>query len=58
MWGLVTSDVGDAAVGGHHQHGGHVVLQRTIEVAEALNVQHVHLHPWPMLLGPGWTGAG
>ena len=36
-------DLGDAAVGGHHQDGGHLALQRAVQEGEALDVQHVHL---------------
>ena len=36
-------DFGDASVCGCHQNWGHIILQGSIEEAEALYVQHVHL---------------
>lgn len=40
---LCASDACDAPVGGHNNHRGHVILQRSVEEGEALNVQHMHL---------------
>ena len=45
-----STDVGDAPVGGRYKNGRHLILQGTIEEAEALNVQHVHLQT-PSCLG-------
>ena len=37
------SNLCDSPVAGHHQDGRQVILQRPIQVAEALHIQHVHL---------------
>lgn len=45
VWGAIfrTSNSRDAAVGGHYQHGRHVIFERPVEEREALHVQHVYL---------------
>lgn len=45
MWRLVIrpSDFGDPPIGGHHENGRHVVLERAVQKGEALNVEHVDL---------------
>jgi hypothetical protein len=46
MWrGIIgPPDLSNPPISRHHQDGRHVILQGTIQVTEALDVQHVHLH--------------
>ena len=38
-----TNSLGDAPIGGHDQHRGHVTFQCSIQKRETFYVQHVHL---------------
>lgn len=49
----MSTDLADASVGGKYDNGCQAALQGSIEVGEALNVQHMHLvyeqHAWHQL---------
>ena len=41
--GTTAADLADASVGGKDDNGRQAAFQGSVEVGEALNVQHVHL---------------
>ena len=49
LWGshvVGASYLRDTPVARYHQDGSQIILQSPVQVAEALHIQHVHLHPF------------